>query len=82
MLTRESKNFGKKGIPKENKKIFWSDPQDNTFNDINLFSDGVPYIVGGKTLLTCYHGPDLRMSATKLPTHRIFLNFSIQAILI
>ena len=55
MLTRGSKNFGKEDIPKENKKIFWSDPQDNTFHDINLLFNGV----GGKTLLTCHHGPDL-----------------------
>ena len=40
-------------------KIFWSDPHYNTFNYINLLFDGVPDIVGGKTLLTCYHGPDL-----------------------
>ena len=59
MLTRESKNFGKEDIPKENKKICWSDPQDSTFNDINLLFDGVPYIVGGQALLTCHHGPDL-----------------------
>ena len=59
VLRRESKNFGNEDIPKENKKIFWSDPQDNIFNDINLLFDGVPYIVGGKTLLTCHHGPAL-----------------------
>ena len=41
-MPRESKNFGKEDRhPKENKKIFWSDPQDKKFNYINLLFDDI-----------------------------------------